>query len=217
LPATPPAVQATTTPSATATSTPPVVATIITRRASPKPGTLLVEKGTMVRLMIVNEVSTRTAKDGDRFPLRVDEDVMIDGTKIIPVGATAWGEIADIKESGSAGVAGKIAANLLYVETPFGRAPLTGERDKKGSTGGAGLGLAIYSFGVFGLLMKGNEGRLRAGDIFNGYFAKDMIYDPATRSLLALTTEVPPAAGPVSPPASPIAAVAPASTAAATQ
>ena len=77
---------------------------------------IFVEADTMIRLMVLNEVSTKIAKAGDRFPLRVDEDVIVNGVTVIPVGAKAWGEVLSAEESGVVGKSGKLGAKLLYVE-----------------------------------------------------------------------------------------------------
>ena len=42
--------------------------------------------GTPVELMVVNEVSTKVAKPGDRFVLRVNAPVVASGATLIPVG-----------------------------------------------------------------------------------------------------------------------------------
>ena len=80
-----------------------LVPTIITATPSPTPGTTLVERDTMIRLMVLNEVTTKTAHPADRFALVVDEDVVVDGIKIIPVGSKAWGEVISASESGGLG------------------------------------------------------------------------------------------------------------------
>ena len=80
------------------------------------PDALVVPKDTMVRLMVLNEVNTRKARPGDRFVLRVDENVAVNGTIVIPVGAKAWGEVTDSRQNGAVGKAGQISARLLYVE-----------------------------------------------------------------------------------------------------
>jgi hypothetical protein len=170
------------------------VATILGKRSSPVPGTVLVEQGTRIRLMVTREVSSRTAKAGDRFALRVDEDLVVDGVSVVPTGATAWGEVQSVKASSAAGVSGKLSANLLYVDLPAGHLPITGDHAEKGASGGAGLGLAIYAWGPLGLLLKGHDGRLRAGDIFNAYVAHDLAYDPTVRSLTEVVASPPLAA-----------------------
>jgi hypothetical protein len=142
------------------------------------PDALVVPRDTMVRLMVLNEVNSRKARPGDRFVLRVDENVTANGIVVIPVGAKAWGEVTDSRQNGAVGKAGQISARLLYVEVGGRQVPLTGEDRSKGSKGGDRVALAVVGFGIFGLLAEGAQGKLKAGHIFNGYLAGDQLYDP---------------------------------------
>lgn len=154
---------AVTDPSAAATDPAPAAPAAVEQ---PQP---LVPVGTPVRLMVVREVNSRTAKAGDRFKLRVDEPVYINGSPVIPVGATAWGEIANVEGNGAVGKGGKLGARLLYVDLPAGKIPLRGEAKDRGSGNGAGVVLAVVGFGILGLLTGGDSARLKAGDLFTAY------------------------------------------------
>jgi len=44
-------------------------------------------------------------------------------------------------------------------------------------------------FGLLGLLARGSQGKLKAGDIFNGYLAEDMAFDPVVGSLTPLRVQ----------------------------
>ncbi|HEX8571232.1 MAG TPA: hypothetical protein VF759_00620 [Allosphingosinicella sp.] len=145
-----------------------------------RPGTIVVARDTLVRLMVLNEVNTNSAKPGDRFVLRVDENVVVGGATVIPVGAKAYGEVTRVKSNGAAGKAGSVGARLLYVELGEDRIPIGGEDESKGRKEGGGVVLASAIWGPFGLLMKGGAGKLKAGHIFNGYIPTDLLFDPAT-------------------------------------
>jgi hypothetical protein len=167
---------------APAAETPPAAAPVAEVAAVPAPapvvqlGTVL-PRGTMVRLMVTKEVNSRDHKAGHRFKLRVDEDVLVDGVKLIPNGAIAWGEVTDVRATGGVGKSGKINARLLYVEAQGRQIPLQGERQDKGSGGGAQTAVSVLAFGPFGLLMKGNNATLKAGEILNGYTVADELID----------------------------------------
>ncbi|BBD98834.1 hypothetical protein SAMIE_1023350 [Sphingobium amiense] len=139
-----------------ATTTPPVA-------------TPLLPAGTPVRLMVLKEINSRTARLGDRFKLRVDEPIYIDGASAVPVGSTAWGEIASVEKNGAVGKGGRLGAKLLYLDLPSGRVPLRGGYADKGDGNGAGVVLAVVGFGILGLLTGGDSARLKAGDSFTGY------------------------------------------------
>jgi hypothetical protein len=160
---------------------------ILAPTAPPVPaGMILVPRDTMVRLMVLNEVNTHQAKIGDRFVLRVDENVAVEGVTVISVGSKAWGEVTTLEANGAVGKAGKIGARLLYVERGGDRIPITGEQASKGQKGGDRVVLAVVGFGLLGLLARGSQGKLKAGDIFNGYLAEDLAFDPAAGAFVQL-------------------------------
>lgn len=161
-----------------------------------RPGAIVVAKDTLVRLMVLNEVNTNSAKPGDRFVLRVDENVVVGGATVIPVGAKAFGEVTRIRSNGAVGKAGSVGAKLLYVELGENRIPLSGEDESKGRSEGGGVVMASAIWGPFGLLMKGGPGKLKAGHIFNGYIASDLLYDPAAARFIAPEPEPEAAAAP---------------------
>lgn len=144
---------------------------------------LKLAEGTMIRLMVLKEVSSRDSKAGDRFVLRVDQDVMVDGIVVIPTGAKAWGEVVAAQGSAEMGESGTLNARLLHVELPNRQIPIRGERKTEGGDATEKLVLGVIGFGVFGLLMKGNNAKLKGGDIINGYIASDTLFDaPLTAS-----------------------------------
>ena len=74
-------------------------------------------QGMDVELMVVREVNSRSAKAGDRFRLRVNAPVVLEGATVIPVGSSAWGEVIIAKGTGAAGGKGQLSLRLLHVDT----------------------------------------------------------------------------------------------------
>ena len=151
--------------------------------AVPHHGKILVERDTLIRLMVLNEVSTKTTKPGERFVLRVDEPVVVNGVTVVPVGAKAWGEVLTAESSGAAGKAGKLSARLLHLDAGGAEVPIAGENQTKGEKGTTQVALGALAFGMLAplaLLAPGNNAKLKAGEIFTAYFASDMLFDPAS-------------------------------------
>lgn len=159
-------------------------------------GAPVLPTGMPVRLMVLKEINSRTARLGDRFKLRVDEPIYVNGAPVVPVGATAWGEIASVEKNGAVGKGGRLGAKLLYLDLPSGQVPLRGDYADRGDGNGAGVVLAVVGFGVLGLLTGGDSARLKAGDMFTGYVDAPS----APRSLPAqdMPTPEPAAVAPVS-------------------
>jgi len=147
------------------------------------PNAIFVERDTLIRLMVINEVSTKVVQAGYRFPLRVDEDVIVNGVKVIPVGAKAWGEVLRAEENGVAGKSGKLNVRLLYVDVAGDRVPIRGENKTAGAGGTAETVMGVIGLGPLGLLARGNNAKLKAGEIFNGSFDRDLLFDSATSRL----------------------------------
>lgn len=127
--------------------------------------------GTPVELMVTKEVDSRTAKEGDRFKLRVNSPVVADGIVVVPVGATAWGEVTYVNGTGAAGSKGRLSAKLLYIDLPSGPLPISGSQGTEGKANTAGVVIGVVSFGLLGLLMKGGNAHFKAGDILTGYIS----------------------------------------------
>jgi hypothetical protein len=136
--------------------------------AAPSVGVVLSDQ-TPVELMVTKEVTSRTAKPGDRFKLRVNRPIVVDGVVIAPIGTTAWGEILGSNGTGIAGGKGRLSARLLYIEAPGGRIILTGTQGHEGGGNTAGVVLGVLSFGILGLLSKGTDAQFKAGDLLAGY------------------------------------------------
>ncbi len=147
----------------------PALPAIMQSPAAPASAAPALPAGTPVRLMVVKEITGRTAQPGDRVKLRVDEAISVSGAPVVPVGATAWGEITSVRKNGAAGKAGQLSAKLLYIDLPSGRIPLRGEPTDSGKGNTTGLVFAVIGFGILGLLNGGDNARLKAGDIFTGY------------------------------------------------
>ena len=155
----------------------PAALPIVQPENPPPPARLTLPRGTMVRLMVLKEVNSRDHKAGHRFVLRVDEEVKVGATTVIPIGAKAWGEVTSAQGTGGAGKSGKLNARLLHVEAGDRQIPIDGERQSSGS-GGTGQAVGgVVAFGIFGLLMKGNNATLKAGEILNGYTREDASFD----------------------------------------
>jgi len=140
--------------------------------ASPAPNAVapgLIPGGTPVELMVIKEVSSRTAKVGDKVKLRVNAPVLVGGQQVVPVGATAWGEVTSVSGTGAAGQGGRLALRLLNLETSSGPVELAGSSGAQGDGNTAGVLLGVLAWGPLGLLNKGDNALFKAGDIVKGY------------------------------------------------
>lgn len=162
------------TPVPVAAAAEPVTVEPATVSIAPVVPRLLLRRDTPIHFMVVSEVTTKTHLAGHRFKLRVDKPVVIDGIVVIPVGATAWGEVLAAKKSGNVGKSGSLEAKLLYVESNGLQIPVSGTNNAKGAGGGGETALGILALGPLGLFAKGNNAKIKAGELMTGFVEQDV-------------------------------------------
>lgn len=142
--------------------------------ASPVPSeTIIIPKDTPVHLMTLTEVTTKTDMAGKKFKLRVNEDVIIDGSAVIPKGTLAWGEVTSAESSGNLGKSGRLTARLLFIELNGQRIPIEGDTSAKGKSGTAETVVGVLGLGLLGLFAKGNNAKIKAGEKSTAFVAND--------------------------------------------
>lgn len=146
-----------------------------TASAAPPPG-IVVARDTPVELMAMTEVSTATATPGTIIKLRVNRAIEIDGRTIIPVGTPAFGEVTAAKGSGGLGKSGRMSARLVRIQFGDATIPIEGAIDARG-TGAGSAGVAIVLVGVAGLFHRGNNAKIKAGEILSGFVTEDVAID----------------------------------------
>lgn len=168
-------------PAAPTVAEPPVVAPAPASTPAPAPQTvqtnyITIARDTPVSLMAINEVSTAKAVAGTRFKLRVNEAIMVDGKIIVPVGTPAVGEVLSAQDSGGLGKSGVMSAKLLHISLGDALIPLEGDKNAKG-TGAGSAGVAVIFAGVAGLFHRGNNAKIKAGELLSGFVSEDVTLD----------------------------------------
>ncbi len=147
------------------------------------PAGILLAQDTPIELMAPTEVTTDKARAGTRFKLRVNRAVEAGGRVIIPVGTPAYGEVITASDSGGLGKSGKMTARLLYLELGEVRIPLEGEMSAKGTGAGSAavatglMALANPLTAWVGLFHRGNNAKIKAGEILAGFVREDVLLD----------------------------------------
>ncbi len=77
--------------------------------------------GTVVPVITLAELSSKTAKKGMKLELAVDGDVVIGGRVVITKGASIWGAITEAKKAGRFGSDGALAIGIDSVLTVDGK------------------------------------------------------------------------------------------------
>lgn len=157
---------------------------------------ILVKRDTPIELMATKEVSTADVSPGTRFKLRVNRPVTVGEKIVIPVGASAYGEVITAEDSGGLGKSGRMTARLLYVQLGNAEIPLDGQTSAKG-TGAGSAGVATLFTGLAGLFHRGNNAKIKAGELLSGFIAEDVWLNMAANPVQRIAS--PPPSSPASP------------------
>ena len=160
---------------------------------------LILRRDTPIHLMVMSEVSTKERSAGFRFKLRVNEPVTVSGTIVVPVGTTAYGEVTSAESSGNVGKSGRLSARLLHIDIDGRAIGLTGETRASGKSGTGEVVVGVLGLGLLGLFAKGNNAKIKAGELMTGFTTEDTTFDSVS----------PASAAAVSAPASPTASALP--------
>jgi hypothetical protein len=155
---------------------PPAAAKVAAATPAPQTNVITIPRDTPVSLMAVNEVSTAKSGAGLRFKMRVNEAIIINGTAVVPVGTPAVGEVLAATDSGGLGKSGKMTAKLLHISLGEAEIPLEGDKTAKGSGAGS-AGLAVVFAGPLGLFHRGNNAKIKAGELLSGFVSEDVTLD----------------------------------------
>lgn len=131
--------------------------------------------GTPVPMQTVQPLSSKRARQGQRFDLEVSEEVRVDGMLVIPKGARGVGEVSRVVEKGIMGKPGKLEVRVMYVEVGGTRIRLDGKATDKGSSGAAGVAIAAPLIGLTGAaLVTGKSAVIPAGSAIQGFVYQDV-------------------------------------------
>ena len=145
-------------------------ATAAPMAAAPAPGAKLVlTEGTEISLSFVDSLTSATASEGDRFTLRLDDPVKVDGHTVIAAGSTAVGTVVSAKKRGFMGKGGDLNVQINYVSAGEERVRLRGNRGKAGDDKvGTAVTLTVL-FGPLGLLKRGHDVIIKPGTQIKAY------------------------------------------------
>lgn len=138
--------------------------------------TVTLKRDTPLELMAMTEVSTATAKPGQVFKLRVNKPVAVSGVTVVPAGSWVYGEILAARDAGGLGKSGRLTAKLTYLALGDVHVPVEGDISAKG-TGAGSAGAAVLFAGLTGLFHRGNNAKIKGGEIVNGFVADDVTLD----------------------------------------
>jgi hypothetical protein len=147
--------------------------------AAPVPVKFVLKEGTDVKLKFSDDLSSKTANEGDPVNLVLDEDLKVGGVVVVKAGAKATGTITNAKKAGMMGKGGELNMRLEHLKAGDQRVRLRGSKGKEGE-GKVGTAVALtVLFGPIGLIKHGKNVDVKAGTPLAAYVDEDISLDPA--------------------------------------
>jgi hypothetical protein len=160
------------TPPASAASTPaPSTQTPATPAIAPR----VLPAGTIVELALTKQVGSKLSKRGDRFGIRLAQDLKLDGVVVLSAGLEGEGEVIHAAPGKMGGGPGELLLAARFLDRDGVRVPL--KALKMGSAGKDNVDNAVLVgmiAGPFALFVQGGEVVIPAGTFANAKLAADV-------------------------------------------
>lgn len=163
-----------TTPGQAALSAPPAATS-----PAPTSGKLMLKEGEEIHLKFADDISSKTANEGDPVNLVLDEPIKIGDVVVVKEGAKAVATVTNAKKAGMMGKAGELNIRLEHLKAGDERVRLRGSKGKEGQ-GKEGTAVALtVLFGPIGLIKHGKNVEVKAGTPLVAYVDQDVALEPA--------------------------------------
>ncbi len=153
----------------------PVAAPAATQAA----GKLVLQEGSDIALKFAQDLSSKTAAEGDPVELVLDQDVTVGNVVVARAGCKAFGEVTHVKKAGMMGKGGELNIRLDYMKVGDTRVMLRGSKGREGADKtGTAVALTVL-FGPIGLIKHGKDIDIKQGTPLKAYVADDISLPPA--------------------------------------
>ncbi|MGD0911221.1 MAG: chitobiase/beta-hexosaminidase C-terminal domain-containing protein [Terracidiphilus sp.] len=136
--------------------------------------------GTALRLVTGSDVSSKTAQVGDQVVLRLDEDLKVGDSIVVPKGAAVDATVSAVDHSAHAGAPGDITFEVHAVKSGNLTIPLSGKETLEGvdKVNNVRHMIFIPVFGASALLIRGEDAEIKPGMALTASVAADTPLHP---------------------------------------
>lgn len=135
---------------------------------------MILPEGLTISLETRQDISSKTAKEGDAIDLAVAKAVTISGVTLIATGTPVTGEVVRVRDNGLLGRSGKLDLRVSKVMVGQQEVPVRGVRNVEGKSGTLGSIGAGILFLPLSFLVRGKDVHLPAGTAFDVYVDKEV-------------------------------------------
>lgn len=133
----------------------------------------LLRDATEVPLKFADELSSKTAHDGDSVELILADDLKVGDVVVVKNGSHATATVSNAKKAGMMGKGGELNIQLNYLDAGGNHVRLRGTKGAEGnSKTGATVALTVL-FGPIGLIKHGKNIDIAAGTPLTAYIDQD--------------------------------------------
>ncbi|MEJ7709013.1 MAG: hypothetical protein WKF84_03960 [Pyrinomonadaceae bacterium] len=120
--------------------------------------------GTEITVVTTDEISSKTATEGDPLSFKVEEDVVVGGKTVIKAGSLVKGSVSNAAKSGRLGKAGQLSIRIESTTAVDGqRVKLRASKGKEGDDKTGTTVALVVLFGPLGFLKKGKNAIIKEG------------------------------------------------------
>jgi hypothetical protein len=139
----------------------------------------MLRDGDDVLLQFAQDISSKTASEGDPVMFTLTEDLKVNGVVVAKEGSKAVGEVAHAEHSGMMGKAGQLDIRLNYLKVGDTKVHLRGTKGKEGESGTTSTVVLTVLFGPIGLIKHGKNIDIKQGSSLHAYVSDDTALPPA--------------------------------------
>ena len=142
-------------------------------------GVIVIEKGTLVKVTSLNEVTTKKKakfEEGDQLEFEVFEDVIVNNKTVITAGTIVLAYVESINHASYKGQEGNLAIQFSST-TAIDKTKIPLKALKSGIKGEEKVGVLIGEtllLGTFATLKKGTDVTVKKGNVINAYVTRDV-------------------------------------------
>ncbi len=145
-------------------------------------GKYQLHEGDDVNLQFAQDLSSKTASEGDPIELTLAEDLKVGNIVVAKAGAKAFGEVTKASKSGMMGKAGDLSIRLDYLKVGDIKVKLRGSKGKEGESGTTSAVVLTVLFGPIGLIKHGKNVEIKTGQALHAYLGEDIALAPVPAS-----------------------------------
>ncbi len=143
--------------------------------AESAPAKVLLSEGTPVFLRFDENLSSKTAAQGDSVQFVLSEDISVGNVLVARAGAKAFGEVSHAAKSEMGGKSGALNIRIEYLKVGDAKVHLRGSKGKEVDDNSIAMSML---FGSWAMLRHGKDVTIQRGTALNAFVADDVSLVP---------------------------------------